>query len=113
MWKVPINKVFKTMSKVHVGASVRHLHVSPPFKRSKEHEQVADTVALIFIIIATRLARLAREGGSGFFDLLFTRFIYAHQHMRGRIRTMIDFQGVLHGTHKVGIGLGRDTPPFV
>src|SRR4029453_18543371 len=73
----------------------------------------ADTVALIFIIIATGLTRLARQGGAGCFDLLFTRFISAHQHLRGRIRPMRDFQGILHGINKVGIGLGRDTPPFV
>jgi hypothetical protein len=113
LWTVPINKVLKTMSKVHVGASVRPLHVSPPCKRSQEHEHVADPVALLGIILATRLAPWPREGGSGFFDLLFTRFISAHQHMRGRIRTMRDFQGVLPGTHKGGSGLGRDTPPFV
>jgi hypothetical protein len=113
LWQVHIDKVLKAMSNVHVGASVRNLHVAPPVKRSKEHAQVAYAGALLFLSIAMRLARLAREGGAGFFDLLLTRFLYAHQHMRGRLWTMRDCQGGLPGTHQVGIGRGRETPPFV
>jgi hypothetical protein len=111
--KMHLDKVFEAMGKVDIRTPVCDLHVSPPFHRGQEHAQVADAVALIFISIALRLAWFARSGRSGFFDLLLTRFIKAHQRMCGRIRPMRAFKRILHGTHKVGIGLGRNAPLFV
>jgi len=53
--------------------------MSPPLQWGKDHEQIADAVAFIFIIIALWFAWLAWQGLSRFFDLLFAGFIDADQ----------------------------------
>jgi len=62
-----IDEVFEAVRPVHIRASIRDLHMSPPLQWGKDHEQIADAVAFIFIIIGslreTPPFRAGRKGG--------------------------------------------------
>jgi hypothetical protein len=100
------------MRPVYVGAPSGDCDVAPPVERGKDQEQIAHTVTFIFIVLAWRLARLARQGLPSFFDLWLARFIHTHQGTGGCIRATIDCKRLLHGTNAVGMGLGWNTPLF-
>ena len=77
--KMHLNDIFETGCKVHTRTSIGHVHVSPPFQRSKNHQQITYTIAIIFIIITLGFAYLSRQRLSSFLNLLLARFIDADQ----------------------------------
>jgi hypothetical protein len=108
--KVHRQQLFHAMCPVDFRSPIRDSHMAPPFKRSKQHKQIAHTLAFIFIIVALRLARVGWQRLTGFTDLLFARLIHTNERVLRRIRAMVDIKHIFHAPDKFSIGLWRDAP---
>ena len=67
-----INQPFHLLCKVELSMVFSHRDMPPPSLRLDKDEEVADSIALILVIIALSLAWLSRQGEASFFDELFT-----------------------------------------
>ena len=63
------------------GAPVRHLHPAPSLQGRKQDEQVARSVAFVFVIVRHGSPGLRREGLAGLLHQLFAGLVQAHQHL--------------------------------
>ena len=63
------------------GAPVRHLHPAPSLQGRKQHEQVAHSVAFVFVIVRHGSPGLRREGLVGLLHQLFAGLVQTHQHL--------------------------------
>lgn len=101
------------MRKVPTGAAIGYCHVVPPCEGRKNHKQVTDPVAIVFIILPFRLPHLSGQRLADFFDLLLACCIYTDQGPSRIVGPAIDCQNGLHGTDKVCVFRRRNTPGFI
>ena len=76
--KEQIRQVSHTMGKVDFSASLCYFDMTPSSQRLQEHEKIAGTIALIFVIEMLRLARCSWERASLFSDKLNGMLIEAN-----------------------------------
>src|SRR3990172_3863656 len=88
------------------------LDVTPAHEWLKEQEQVARSVALVLIIVASHPPRAGRQCGSSFGDQLFATLIEAHFRTFRVIGHRVQVKDMFHTGHKFSAGSG-DTPGFV
>jgi hypothetical protein len=75
----------------------------------EEHMQVANSMALLLIIVALHLPGLGRQDDLGFYNQLFQPFIVADQRAFGIIGLFVQVQHVFHAGYIRCVGLG-DAP---
>src|SRR5215471_12962782 len=97
------------MSKVHLGALLRHLHVPPASLRFDTEEEIPGTIAFVLVIKALGLSGLRWQRDTGRFDQLLACFINIDLRTSRIIRLRIDLQDVFHGGDTLGTDLW-DTP---
>src|SRR5467141_2549803 len=67
------------MSIIHGGMAIRDFDMAPAFERSKHHEEVGGTVALVLVIETGRASRFHRDRHARFGNQLLARLVKAHQ----------------------------------
>src|SRR5712692_5267630 len=98
------------MSIIHGGMAIRDFDMAPAFERSKHHEEVGGTVALVLVIETGRASRFHRDRHARFGNQLLARLVKAHQWAIGIAWPRIDGQHVFHRRYERAIGLRRDDP---
>ena len=92
------------------GTALCHFHPAPPLQRRKQHEQMTDTAALVFVIVDTHRPRPGCTRLACLLEVLVTRLIQTHQDFLLPIGALVDFQHVFHRTHKARTALRRQAP---
>lgn len=78
-----------------------------PSRGGKHHEQVAYSLALVFVIVGQRRPEPRWARLTSLLKQLLAGLVQAYQHF---LLPVIHLQHILHGEYKLGAGLGRDTP---
>ncbi len=73
IWEMNVHQITHTMGPINHGASVGDFDMPPGFQRGKEHEQVAGSVAFIFVVIFGNLPRLGWQWQARFFEWVILR----------------------------------------
>ena len=59
--EVEIGQIFQDVSVVHGGVAIRDFDMAPAFERSKHHEEVSGSVALVLVIETGRASGFHRD----------------------------------------------------
>ena len=89
---------------------VGHLHAPPALQGRKDHEEIGDAVALVFIVVTSGLSGLERDRGARLGDQLLGGLVQIHERTIGIARPLVGFQHVFHDGDEARIGFGRDHP---
>src|SRR5574341_469705 len=84
--------------------------MTPPPQRFAQHQLVADTLSLIFIIDPGRPTPARPLCRSNLAEQLLTCFIEAHHGIARIVGQQRGLQHILHAPDELGVRLGRDTP---
>ena len=84
--EVDIGQIFQDVSVVHGGMAIGDFDVAPTFERSKHHEQVGGTVALVLVIETGRASRSHRDRHARLGDQLLRGLVEANQRTIGIAR---------------------------
>src|SRR5713226_2301129 len=84
--------------------------MAPAFERSKHHEEVGGTVALVLVIETGRASRFHRDRHARFGNQLLARLVKANQRAIGIVWPRVDGQHVFHRRYERAVGLRRDDP---
>src|SRR5271155_4791778 len=108
--KMLVGKFLQHLCVIGGGVAVGDLDATPPLQRRKDHEQVGDAVALVFVIVPGRLPRLGGDRRARLYDQLFGGFIQTHERAIGIARFLVGFQHIFHRGDEAGVGVRRDHP---
>src|SRR5208283_449067 len=108
--KMYVGQVLERLRVIDGGVMVGDLDVTPTFQRREHHEYIGHAVALVFVIVSSRLSWLGRDRRARLGDQLFGRFIQANQGTLGIARPLVGFQHVFHRRYEAGVGVGRNYP---
>src|SRR5450759_3821049 len=110
--EVLVHKLAHGISPVDLSPPVGDLHMPPALQGRKEHEQVADAVALVLGIVAAAPALLHGIRRTHLHDLLLARLVHAD---KGALRVKgarVHLKHVLHLPHELCAGRRRYAPLF-
>ena len=104
--KVDIYQVFHGIGPIIASPTVSDVDMPPGSQWFKEHEQVTGSVALVFVIVASRWPwhRWARY--AGFANQLLGFLIKADGWISGVVGHFIHIQDIFHGSHKLRARFG-------
>ena len=105
-----VAQVLEHVREVDSRAAVGDLHMAPAFEWSEQHEQVGGAIALVLVIVARRLAWLHWHRRARLGDELLGCLVEAHERPGWIVGAGVDLEGIFHGSHELGVGLGRDHP---
>src|SRR5271154_3845966 len=108
--KMLVGEFLQHLRVIGGGVAVGDLDATPPLQRRKDHEQVGDAVALVFVIVPGRLPRLGGDRRARLYDQLLGSFVQTHERTIGIARLLVGFQHVFHGGEEAGVGVRRDHP---
>lgn len=111
-WEVLVHKLAHDKSSVDLRSAVGYLNMPPALQGRKEHEQVADSVALVLGIVAAASALLHGMRPTHLHDLLLSNLVHAD---KGALRVKgarVHLEHVLHLPHELGAGLRCYAPLF-
>src|SRR5271166_3612045 len=84
--------------------------MAPALQRRKDHEEIGDAVALIFVIVTRGSSGLGRDRGARLGDQLLRGLVQTHERTIRIARPLVGFQHVFHGGDEARIGFGRHHP---
>src|SRR5215471_12035542 len=96
-----INQPAHLLRKVLHGPLCGDDNMSPADLRFTEQKKITGSVALVFIVIAHRLARFGGQRCACLRNQLLARFIEVDFRARGIIRLLVEVKHVLHGGDKL------------
>src|SRR5882724_237161 len=108
--RVHINHVTDHMRKVDRGAAVRDRHLPLPRQRLEDHEQIGRAFPLVFVIDPRQLPWGGGNRHARFRHQWLARLLQTHDWPLRVVGAWVDFQHVLHGTNKLGVGFRRNHP---
>jgi hypothetical protein len=91
-------------------AAALGVYATPSLQRRKHHEEIGDAVALVFIVVTSRLSGPGRDRGARLGDQLLGGLVQTHERTIGIARPLVGFQHVFHGGDEARVGFGRDHP---
>ena len=107
---VNVHEFLNACRPIPFGASFGHLDVTPAAQRFATHEQIADSLALVFVIHALRVSRSNRQRLLDFADQLLAGFIHADHGKVRVVRQLVRLQDILHVPYEVRAGFRRNAP---
>jgi hypothetical protein len=110
LWQMNINQVLHTISEILFCPACGDFHVPPTSQRLQEQKQVASALALLFVVITLRFARLYRQGLLFLVNQLIGNLIKADHRIKRVIGFSIQIQNIFHPPDKVSPNHGRNTP---
>src|SRR5215203_905513 len=110
--KMHIDQVFHALRIVLCRAPFGHFDMAPARERLKEQEQVTTAFALVFIIVASRLALLKRQWRAYLTNQLIGRFVKADHRILGIVLLGIQIKHIFHAPDKLGTD-ARNAPFFL
>ena len=112
--KMNVAQVLENAGIIDRRAPLGDLHMPKAFEWRKQHEQVGGAVALILVVVASRLAGPHGQRHSSLGDQLLGGLVEADQRPARIVRTVIDLEHILHrrvvAKHASGM-TWRSTPP--
>ena len=108
--EVGVGQVFQDVSVIHGGMAICDLDMTPTFKRSKHHEEIGGTIALVLVIETGRASRFHRDRHARFGNELLRGLVEANQRTIAVAWPRVDGQHVFHSGYERAVGLRRDDP---
>ena len=112
MGEMDVDQVTHTVSEVNHGSPLSHFDMSPRLQRRKENKEIADAVAFIFVIIFGYITRAWRQRQTSLLGQLFATLIKTDKQLPWIVWSVIEFQGIFHGTDEFSV-LYLGNTPFV
>ena len=107
-----VGSILEGMSKINACTSFGDDGIAFTRKGLKNHKDIRDAVALVFVIYFFRLT--GGTGNPGFLDQLLIRFVNANHRIQRVIRALIDIKDIFHFGYKFSARFGYaiffDTP---
>ena len=104
-----VHQPLHCMSKVHLGALLRHMHVPPASLRFDKEQEMPGAMAFVLVIKALGLSGLRGQRDAGLLDQWLACFITIDLRTSPIIRLRLALQDVFHGGDQLGTDLW-DTP---